>query len=108
MDGSEFRVQREQQGFRALTFLARSSKASSGVNTTAAFGAVVNVAPSRPTMGTACAIPGVSSTIFVILRATSSVRAERGAGRKLNDIDEIALVLLRDESGRRLERIDRR
>ena len=26
-------------------------------------------------MGTACAIPGVSSTIFVILRATSSVRA---------------------------------
>ena len=61
-------------------FSARCLKSSSGVNTTAAFGAVVKVAPSSPTIGTACAIPGVWSTICVTLRATSSVRASEAPG----------------------------
>ncbi len=61
-------------------FSARSLNGSSGVNTTAAFGALVKVAPSSPTMGTACAMPGVSSTISVTLRATSSVRASEAPG----------------------------
>ncbi len=61
-------------------FAARCLKSSKGVNTTAALGAVVKVAPSRPTMGTAWAMPGVDRTIFVTLRATSSVRASEAPG----------------------------
>ena len=61
-------------------FSARCLNASSGVNTTAAFGAVVKVAPSSPTIGTAWAMPGVSSTILVTLRAISSVRASEAPG----------------------------
>ena len=62
-------------------FLARSAKSSSGVNTTAALGAVVKVAPSSPTMGTAWAMPGVASTIFLVtFLAISSVRASEAPG----------------------------
>ena len=60
--------------------LARSSKAARGLKITAAFGALVKVAPSRPTMGTVWATPGVSRTILLTRRATSSVRASEAPG----------------------------
>ena len=103
LDGGEFLVQRRAISACALwPFSARSLKGSSGVNTTAAFGALVKVAPSSPTIGTACAMPGrVEHDLGDLARHLVGAR-ERGAGRQLDDVDEIALVLLRDEAGRRL------
>ena len=61
-------------------FSARSSKGASGLKITAEFGALVKVAPSRPTIGTVWATPGVSSTILLTRRVTSSVRASEAPG----------------------------
>ena len=106
LDRGELLVERADQRLRALPLLgALLEVGSSGVNTTAAFGAVVKVAPSRPTIGTAWAMPGVSSTILVTLRAISSVRASEAPGGKLDDVDQIALVLLRNEAGRRRDEL---
>ena len=60
--------------------LARSSNGASGLKITAAFGALVKVAPSSPTIGTVWATPGVPSTSLLTRKATSSVRASEAPG----------------------------
>ena len=67
-----------------------------------AFGALVKVAPEKPTMLTACATPGTFSAMSTARRLTVVGARERGARRQLRDDDEIAAVELRDEADRRL------
>ena len=45
-----------------------------------AFGALVKVAPEKPTITTECDTPGVACTISVALRITSSVRRNEEPG----------------------------
>ncbi len=59
---------------------ARSSNGSSVTKIAPAFGALVKVAPEKPTMFTACAMPGIFSAISTARRLTSSVRASDAAG----------------------------
>ena len=59
---------------------ARFSNGSSVTKTAPAFGALVKVAPEKPTMFTACATPGTFSAISTARRLTSSVRASEAPG----------------------------
>ena len=60
--------------------LARSAHGSSTRKIAPAFGALVKVAPEKPTMFTACATPGVLSAISTARCCTSSVRESEAPG----------------------------
>ena len=53
---------------------ARSSKDCRPVKTTPVFGALVKVAPSKPTKATASLMPGVARMVSEARRMTASVR----------------------------------
>ena len=75
--------------------------------TAPAFGALVKVAPEKPTKFTAPATPGVSSARSTARRSHRIGPRQRSARRQLRRDDEIAAVKLRDESGRRLAEFDK-
>ncbi len=60
--------------------LARSSNGLSLTNTAPALGALVRVAPEKPTILTAWATPGISSASSTTRRFTASVRSSDAAG----------------------------
>ena len=60
--------------------LARFSNESSTRKTAPAFGALVKVAPEKPTMFTAPTTPGIFSAMSTARRFTSSVRASDAPG----------------------------
>ena len=80
---------------------ARSSNGASAEKMAPALGALVKVAPSKPAKGTACATPGVSRMIWVASPHDRVGARQRGAGRQLQHGDQIALVLVGNEAGRR-------
>ena len=82
--------------------LARFSHGSSVRKMAPELGALVKVAPEKPTKLTPCSTPGVLSASSIARRWTSSVRASDAPGGKLDHDDEIAAVDLRDEADRRL------
>ncbi len=59
---------------------ARSSKGVSGEKIAPAFGALVNVAPSKPANGAVARTPSVPRMISVARRTTRSVRASEAPG----------------------------
>ena len=59
---------------------ARFSNGSSITNIAPAFGALVKVAPEKPTMLTACATPGIFSAMSTARLITSSVRSSEAPG----------------------------
>ena len=82
--------------------LARSSNGLSVRKIAPALGALVKVAPEKPTTLTPCADAGhLQRDIERALLHGVGAR-QRGAGRQLHDDDEIAAVDLRDEADRRL------
>ena len=66
------------------------------------FGALVKVAPEKPTKFTARATPGTCRAISDHAAVDRVGAVERGAARQLRHGDQVALVGLRDEARRRL------
>ena len=88
---------------RLARIAARAPRTASSTRKIApAFGALVKVAPEKPTMFTACATPGIFSAMSTARRLTASVRASEAPGGSCVDDDQIAAVELRDEADRRL------
>ncbi len=86
---------------------ARFSNGSSTRNSAPAFGALVKVAPEKPTMFTAWATPGTPSAISSARCCTASVRASDAPGGNWTTTMTIAAVDLRDEADRRrAERVE--
>ena len=61
-------------------FASRSANGLNAEKMAPAFEALVNVAPSKPANGTACATPSVPMMIFAASRTTASVRASEAPG----------------------------
>ena len=81
---------------------ARFSNGSSTRKIAPALGALVKVAPEKPTMLRRAATPGTCSAISSARCCTASVRASEAPGGNCTTSDQIAAVHLRDEADRRL------
>ena len=80
--------------------LARFSNESSTRKAAPAFGALVKVAPEKPTMFTAPMTPGTFSAVSTIAPLHRVGARQRRARRQLRDDDQVAAVERRDEADR--------
>ena len=64
------------------------------------FEAGLKVEPSRPAKAAVSSTIGFCETTSRMRSTAASVRSSAGAGRQLDDADQEALVLVRDEAGR--------